>query len=117
NIRTLIFDQNNNLWVGTFYGLNIIKSDGEIIRINYQDKALNGISQSSVRSLYSDKQGSVWVGTYFGGVNIYNKENQYFKHSFSGDRNSILKNNDHVIGVFTEHESGKLVTGTERSGI
>lgn len=116
NVRSLAIDRSGNIWAGTFNGLNVIRRSGQVEKITYEDKNPSGISHSSIRSLFTDREGSVWIGTYFGGVNIFNEEQQKFKHYYhiSGDRTSLSYN---VVGAFTESLSGKLIVGTERGGI
>ncbi|RPD93374.1 hybrid sensor histidine kinase/response regulator [Aureibaculum marinum] len=116
NIRALEFDEKNNLWIGTFNGLNIVDQNGYSKIINYQENNFQGLSHSSIRSLFKDEKGSIWIGTYFGGLNIYDKDNQRFKHFYhiEGDKNSLSFN---VIGAFSEDSDGNIYIGTERGGL
>lgn len=116
NIRSLIKDNKDNIWIGTFDGLNILDTLGNTTLITYNENNLKGLSHSSIRSLYKDEKGSVWIGTYFGGLNVYDDDNQRFKHylHLSGDENSLSFD---VIGAFSEDDSGNIYIGTERGGL
>ncbi len=115
HIRALQFDS-NDLWIGTFKGLNVFKSQKKMVAVTYQKGNPKGLPHSSVRSLFKDRKGSIWIGTYFGGVSIYDVHNQRFKHyySVSGDDTSLSYN---VVGAFEEDAKGTIFIGTERGGL
>ncbi|WP_226390318.1 two-component regulator propeller domain-containing protein [Penaeicola halotolerans] len=116
NIRVLQHDKEGQLWVGTFNGLNLI-SDGKISkRINFQEGDAKGLSHGSIRALLLDQKGSMWVGTYFGGINLFDIENQKFKHYYHVPTDLSSLSYD-VVGAFVEDAEGNKYIGTERGGI
>lgn len=116
NIRTLELDDDDRLWVGTFDGLDIIDNGQIVKQIRYQEGNVRGLSHSSIRAIFKDRKGTMWIGTYFGGVNLFDEDDQQFRHFYHRpfDHRSLSYN---VVGAFTETGSGDLIIGTERGGI
>lgn len=115
-IRSLAWDNDNQLWIGTFNGLNILDVSGKVTELHYDEGKPQGLNHGSIRALYKDVKGSIWVGTYFGGANIYDRDNQRFNHYYhiSGQPTSLSYN---VIGAFAEDSRNNIYIGTERGGL
>jgi len=66
-------DFNNNLWVGTPYGLTIIESlyseKPHFNRIVYNYGSENGLCNNEIWKIYRDSSGLMWLGTLEGGAN------------------------------------------------
>jgi len=66
-------DNNDNLWVGTPYGLTIIEdvysNNPLFIRYTYTHGSNNGLSNNELWKIFKDKSGLMWLGTLEGGVN------------------------------------------------
>ena len=115
NIRDICLDANNNLWVGTFNGLNLLHAgENNFIRYSKTTFGSNGLSDKSIRSLFKDKQGSLWVGTYYGGVNILDSHFMPSNQDFSPIYNALKGN---VVSSFAEDAYGHLWVGTEGNGL
>jgi signal transduction histidine kinase/AraC-like DNA-binding protein/streptogramin lyase len=115
NIRCMVLDEENRLWVGTFDGLFIIGEDQTQTALYHQDGDLMSLSHNSIRSLLVDRKGSVWIGTYYGGLNVYDSQTQRFKHFYHRiNQPSSLSYN--VVGAF-DFSSEHLLVGTERGGL
>lgn len=110
----------NNLFIGTEYGLIIFN------RQNKQYQILNesdGLSNSSIRTLYS-KESKIWIGTEFG-LNIYDKRNGVIKNYYSesglsytlpsNQINHIFESKDNTLWIATEN--GLCSTNSQNSGI
>ena len=63
-IRCLETDQENNVWVGTDWGLAKL-SNGVWQIFN---KANSGLTDNSIRAIDSDSQNNIWIGTTLGGL-------------------------------------------------
>lgn len=64
NIKSLLLDSKNNLWIGTTRGLNILDIEtGKITNINERLKK-NGLNEPYVQSMYEDSDGIIWIGGY-----------------------------------------------------
>ncbi len=115
HIRALQLD-NDDLWIGTFKGLNVLKNLKQLTAVRYQEGDPKGLPHNSVRSLFKDRKGSIWIGTYFGGVSIYDIHNQRFKHFYRISGNITSLSYD-VVGAFAADTTGTIFIGTERGGL
>ena len=79
----MLFDQNDNLWIGTQIGLYKVQSvqsgmiDCRNSSIQYfTNVPLNpeSISGNYIISMCADKHGNIWFGTYGNGLNLLKKE-------------------------------------------
>lgn len=115
-IRTIQFDAENKLWIGTFNGLNILDVDsGHLESYHSSDVNRYSLNQNSVRSLYNDAQGGMWIGTYFGGINYYHPlQNQFNRLSHIPNSNTL---SDHVVSSIVEDEDGLIWIGTNDNGL
>ena len=115
-IRSLAFDAQFNLWIGTFNALSIM-SNGEDKFSNYYHNPMqeSSISQNSIRSIYLDTQGGMWLGSYYGGINYYHPLKNKFEHIQQNPFTRSL--NDKVISCIVEDEEGKIWIGTNDMGI
>ncbi|WP_044211373.1 two-component regulator propeller domain-containing protein [Flammeovirga sp. OC4] len=114
NVRTMVFDQQGRLWVGTYNGLNIIQPSGELTTAYSTFYNINDLSGNKVKSLHCSQDGTVWIGTYYGGVSIWNAQNFNFNYINQNTTNNRLTHN--VISSIDELY-GKFYFGTEGGGI
>ena len=63
-VRSLLFDSKENLWIGTSSGLVKISNKGLISQFNKQ----TGLPENSIMALTEDSHGRVWIGTGVGVV-------------------------------------------------
>ena len=70
-IRTILEDQNGDLWVGTDGGgLSLIPQDGgDIISVQHEPDRGSSISSDRVRIIIEDADQNLWLGS-FGGLNL-----------------------------------------------
>jgi len=115
-IRSLCYDDNRRLWVGSFVGLNVLDElAGNVVQYfntNYQE---GEVSQNSIRSIFRDSQGGMWCGTYFGGLNYYHPLRKQFEHYYYQPGGHSIS--DNVIGAMLEDASGQIWIGTNDNGI
>lgn len=116
-IRTLLIDNENRLWIGTFHGLSVLNDSNERFH-NYHSDPFDAttISQNSIRSIIQDSQGGIWLGTYYGGVNYYHPLKNQFFHIKQNSRNNSL--NDRIIsGIVEDKSNGRIWIGTNDNGV
>jgi ligand-binding sensor domain-containing protein len=112
-VRTVMADQNGDLWIGTWGG-GLNQYDSEIdafIRYQHETDNPHSLSSNIVRTVYEDRAGVIWVGT-MGGLEKFDREQGKFTryHHDPGDSNSL--SNNMVWSVF-EDSTGVLWVGTD----
>jgi signal transduction histidine kinase/ligand-binding sensor domain-containing protein/DNA-binding response OmpR family regulator len=121
NINSIVFDQNNNLWVGTLNGLFVISNDEKKL-VHITQKFLPGkdIPSGEITSLYVDRNNRLWVGTMDEGLFLLltdkDLKNVTFKrYRFSdNDKNGISKGS--ILTIYADKKN-KLWIGVENSGL
>ncbi len=97
NIFVLYRDKQNEIWVGTVDGLNLLRRFGEdkghFWRYQYFPNIANGISDNRIQTIYEDKQGRFWVGT-SNGLNLMDRKAGTFE---------VYR---HADGLYTNYISG-----------
>lgn len=113
-VRAICQDDEGNIWLGTFNGLDKYnKSSGKFIHYSSDN---SGLSHSSVWCIEKDKQGTLWIGTYFGGVNYINPEYSiYNRYEYSTKENQGLSSP--IVGRMVEDNKRNLWIATEGGGI
>jgi signal transduction histidine kinase/ligand-binding sensor domain-containing protein/DNA-binding response OmpR family regulator len=90
-IRSILADKDNSLWIGTNNGLNNFNpKTGQFQRYNFQPNEINSISSNEIFTIQQDRQGVIWIGTSGGGINKYNPITNMFlsfrmKDGLAGD--------------------------------
>lgn len=115
-VRSMCYDNQQRLWIGTFVGLNILNEfTGTFQHLYHTGKKEGEIAQNSIRALYLDNQNGMWCGTYYGGLNYYHSLKNQFEHIRKEYDNTGL--NDNVISVLKEDANGNIWIGTNENGI
>ena len=115
-VRAFAEDNVQNIWVGTFAGLQ--KYDAQLstyshLQIPYH---VGGLHHPSIFSLYKDRQGTIWIGSYYGGISYFNPEKNGFIHY---DYQTRLTNNPYYsyIGEMQQDKEGNLWIATDGGGL
>ncbi|MEN3323223.1 two-component regulator propeller domain-containing protein [Mariniflexile soesokkakense] len=80
-VRCLFFDSDDNLWIGTSEGLNILPSNQlktknkQFISIKNIKKDINSLSYNSIDHIFQATNKSIYVSTMGGGINVLNYAN------------------------------------------
>ncbi|TXD50422.1 MULTISPECIES: hybrid sensor histidine kinase/response regulator transcription factor [unclassified Polaribacter] len=114
DIRELVFDDHNQLWIGTYNGLHVLKNNKSLIDLKNEINDSKSLSKNSIKSILKDKKGSIWIGTYYGGLNIWDTTNVNFIN-FSENNNSKRINYNVISSI--ENYKNLLFFGTEGKGI
>lgn len=112
NVSSIIEDIDKNLWIGTENGLN--RFDGKnfiIYKNNPEDK--NSISDDYIDCIIRDNSNNLWIGTGSGGINIFIKENNSFKHIKHNDKDKNSINSDCIVSIF-EDSYNNIWIGTDK---
>ncbi|PZX52110.1 signal transduction histidine kinase [Algoriphagus ratkowskyi] len=125
DIRTLLIDSKDNLWIGTYGGglnkMNISTEDFEIFRNDPTNP--NTLSNDIITSLLEDKNGNIWIGTSGGGLNRLNPRTSEInsmtvKDGLSSDNiKAILEDNSGQLWISTINglSSLDIASGTFRN--
>ena len=115
-IYSLYFDENNNLWIGTDKGLNLMDTrTGNITRYIPDSANPNSLSHLTAYYIFGDALGGMWIAT-DNGIDQYNPENDGFIHYVHNDNdaNSVIINE--ILTLYEDRE-GMLWIGTFSGGL
>ncbi|WP_020526917.1 two-component regulator propeller domain-containing protein [Flexithrix dorotheae] len=113
DLRSVLVDQNNEIWAGSVLGLNHYDSQGKLLK-RYENDPEN--PESLVYShhtsvLFKDSQGTFWVGTYGGGISKFDPDKGKFSlFSYKVNDPSSISNN--FVETIFEDSKGNLWIGT-----
>jgi len=113
-IRCISENEDRNLWIGTFEGLNIYDPDKGTFEYCLRHNNVPGsLSYNTINFIFRDRSGSTWLATNGGGIDMYNP----LLKQFNLIDPKRLANHDYgFIGPLVEHE-GKIWIGTEGGGL
>ena len=114
NVRKLLFDDNGNLWIATYNGLQIANGQNKIDAFYNNDNDDKSINDNFIKTLFKDNTGVVWVGTYYGGLNICSDFNKNFINITQRDSKSGLS---FKVVSSIDNYNNLLFFGTEGGGI
>ncbi len=116
-VRKVFVDDEDNLWIGTRYGLSIYNLVNKNFK-NYTQDIIQpwSLSHNSVKDIYQDISGGIWIATYAGGLNYFHTRNIMFKHVKEefGKSNTLSYN---TVSYLYKDNSGILWIGTEGRGL
>lgn len=106
NIKSILIDSKDNLWVGTSDSGLVLFKDGVFKTFKKED----GLLSERVFGIEEDSLGRIWIGTVGGGINIFDKG-----AFFPFDKNDGLSS-DVVRTLFNDRENNMWV-GTFGGGV
>jgi signal transduction histidine kinase/ligand-binding sensor domain-containing protein/CheY-like chemotaxis protein/AraC-like DNA-binding protein len=114
--RAFCQDNQGNIWIGTFTGLDKFdKKTGQFSHYS-TDTDFSGMTHNSIWCIIKDHQGTIWFGTYFGGVNYFNPDYEiYTRYKTSKKQENGLSSP--IVGKMTEDNHGNLWICTEGGGL
>ena len=115
-IRDFIEDDQQNIWFGTFDGLQVYNPYSDTYSVYRPDYYPGSLEHQSVFSLYKDRQGTLWIGTYYGGVNYFNKTKDVF-HYYPYRKQNKDGLNFPIIGQMVEDKDHNLWICTDGGGV
>lgn len=115
-IRDFVEDSQQNIWFGTFEGLQVYNPYADTYRVYRPNYHPGSLEHQSVFSLYKDKQGTIWVGTYYGGVNYFNQSRDVFLY-YPHDNSNNYCLNFPIVGEMVEDKEHDLWICTDGGGI
>jgi diguanylate cyclase (GGDEF)-like protein len=114
NVLCILQDSKGYMWFGTQNGLNVY--NGYTFKVYTKNESKpDSLSNNVVHSLYEDTAGNLWVGTEGGGLNLFNRDTETFKH-FSPEKNPGIVSHP-IIKTVYEDQNHVLWIGTYGGGI
>ncbi|WP_257669975.1 hybrid sensor histidine kinase/response regulator transcription factor [Parapedobacter tibetensis] len=116
-IHTLCQSGSDSLWVGTEQGLVLLnRRSGKSTLFQRNANDVQSLSHNSIYSLYYDRQGVLWVGTFAGGVNVFAK-NQLFFRKYQIRNPVDINTNTNVVSSFAVDKDEKIWMGSDGGGL
>lgn len=114
DVRAILRDDSDNLWVGTTNGLDVINLKQQTIR-RYQPERNNpnSISAEGIRAIFQDSRGYIWIGTNSGGLNRWMGEEEGFRiYQYQSQKPGALSHNS--VWDIAEDKQKNLWVSTSR---
>ncbi|MBD3588924.1 hybrid sensor histidine kinase/response regulator transcription factor [Bacteroides sp. GM023] len=115
-IRGFVEDDKQNIWFGTFDGLQVYNPYLDTYSVYRPGYILGALEHQSVFSLYKDNQGTIWIGTYYGGVNYFNQSKDVF-HYYPYKKISEGGLSFPIVGQMVEDKDHNLWICTDGGGV
>ncbi|MFA4923035.1 MAG: two-component regulator propeller domain-containing protein [Ignavibacteriaceae bacterium] len=114
NVRCILQDKNDFLWIGTQDGLN--RYDGYNFKVFKNDpNDTNSLSNNLISCLLEDKNGFLWVGT-MDGLNKFDQRSGKFTHYLAKKGNPYSLQGESVLSL-AEDSTGNIWVGTHLGGL
>ena len=116
-VNSLLFDRQQNLWIGTGGGgINILNPALKTVTYIQSGENKNALSGEDVSVIFEDTELRKWIGTQKGGLNIIGQQENGFQTIAHDPLNPNSPGNNYVSS-FHEDENRKLWIGTDNGGI
>ncbi len=111
-IQCIFQDKKGWIWLGTSQGLS--RFDGyRFVNFINNPEDTTSLSGSLVRVIFEDSKGNLLIGTENGGLNVFDREKEQFRHPFRN--NPELKSKEVSVNTIKEDSKGNLFIGTDRN--
>jgi two-component sensor histidine kinase/ligand-binding sensor domain-containing protein len=112
SIIGFFIDKKENVWLGSFSGVDKIDATGKIIQhLKKEEGNPNSLSNNFIRSVFVDSKGIVWIGTNNNGLNRYDPVSHKYK-VFTYDYSNPSSISNKGITCICEDPNGYLWFGT-----
>lgn len=111
NIRSILIDSKDNLWLSTFDGIAILDSNRttyQVYRNNPNDPKT--LASDEVRQIYEDRSGTYWIATNNGLDRLNHGSNEFIHYRHDAQNLTSISHN-RIRNIF-EDQAGILWIGT-----
>ncbi|MFB9057372.1 two-component regulator propeller domain-containing protein [Mariniflexile ostreae] len=110
DVRSIIKDENNQIWVATYNGIAVI--DNFKVTFVIDQQKYPELPNHSIWSLYEDSRKNIWIGTWMGGLAFHSAYNNSFLHYNQSTSKNAISNN--IVSSFVQvpHKPNILI-GTD----
>ncbi len=111
-IQCISQDRKGWIWLGTSQGLS--RFDGYRF-VNFYPVAddTTSLSGNLVRVIFEDSRGNLLIGTENGGLNVFDREKERFRHPFKN--HPEFRSKEISVNTIAEDDKGNLYLGTDRN--
>lgn len=114
-VRNLVFDKNENLWIGTVkHGLNLVDNQkNQFLHYQWKKNSEQSLNIDPVRCIHKSKNGNLWFGfdRYGVGVQYPNGDQELYQDFF--ERDGTVSNITRVRSIF-EDSKGNIWIGDSK---
>ncbi len=117
-ISTIMRDNDDNMWIGTRYGLYYVNPKGtpiEHLKKKFTDNPVT-INSNYIRSITEHFNGEIWIGTDGEGLNLYNPTTGKYKYYKHEENNPSSLSNNYIYTVLEDYKK-RVWVGTYRGGL
>ena len=117
---SILQDHDGRIWIGTRGGLNLLVENDTIsfFRFVHATGLKNSLVNDDIHSVFQDREGIIWIGTSRGFSRLdYKDPHNYSFRSFQLPRVNGKYEKNNSVNCFAEDAYGRLIIGTERSGL
>jgi len=114
-VLCLHIDRNDNIWVGTQFGISITNIKDKQFNTILPDKNPEYTFDNKIHKVFKDSYGNIWCSTYSNEIFVYD-QNFNFKYIFSEKKGQ----NNYVSSAyfsFCEDSKGRLWLGSKGDGL
>lgn len=109
-IQCVFQDKKGWIWLGTSQGLS--RFDGyRFVSFIHNPEDTTSLSGSLVRVIFEDSKGNLLIGTENGGLNVFDREKEQFRHPFKN--NPEFKSKEVSVNTIKEDINGNMYIGTD----
>lgn len=111
-------DSNSNLWIGTEIGISVLDPSRKSIK-NYSNKSAdpNSLSTAAVYDIIVDSRQRIWIATYGGGLNLFDKSTDGFKHFVNRPKDKSSVSSDTIWQIKEDRNNPDVLWVTTFSGL
>lgn len=113
-LLTLHKDRVNNLWIGSYRGVNLWNSASDSIR--YLDRRRTGLKSDLISALAVDAEGNRWIGVYPEGLMVVDPAGTIIKHFNHNPEDAGSLSDGRVMSVVIGAD-GTAWVGTREGGL
>ena len=114
HIRAITQYDDNNVWLATDKGLNVINLLDDNISSHQKNRNSSSLSENWLMTIFKDNNDTIWLGSYGGGLNKYSPLSAKLYHGLA-DLDVKTKQNFRVES-FAQASDGTVYLSTEQQG-
>ena len=109
-VQCIFQDRKGWMWFGTSQGLS--RFDGyQFVNFMHSPEDSTGFSGTLVRVIYEDRNGNLLIGTENGGLNVYDRERECFRHPYRSG--PFFSGRTVSVNDIAEDKTGNIWLGTD----